>query len=251
MLADLSKERFDVIIQAGQSNAEGCSYGTARSPYEPKDRVWYLNEDMTLSVAREAVCGNEIRTNFSLAFADRYLENGCLEDGCRLLILRAAVGATGFSDHRWRPQDDLFLRMTDMIRTAMELNPENRIRALLWHQGETDAGNHMSKEEYRQNLETLVTLVRKQTGCEDLPFVAGDFVQDWKGENLAVCEPVISAIKELCSDLKAAAFVSSDALPSNRQDHFCGYPGDGIHFCRESSYELGRRYFDAYLSCLA
>ena len=49
-----------------------------------------------------------------------------MEPGRKILILRTAVGGTGFRDHRWGMTDDLYLQMMEMIRTALSLNPKNR-----------------------------------------------------------------------------------------------------------------------------
>ena len=140
MLRDFTEDKFDILIQAGQSNAEGYGFGPVDEPWQPDERVWTLNENFTISLAAEKVTGNQIQSNFSFAFAREYLNSGRLAEGRKLLILRAAVGGTGFLDNHWKPEDDLYLRMLDMIRTASGLNPENTPVALLWHQGETDAG---------------------------------------------------------------------------------------------------------------
>ncbi len=78
MLKDFTKENFDILIQAGQSNSEGHSFGPADAPYEPNDLVWYLNGDFTISMAAEKVNGNEIQGNCGLSFAREYLAAGCL-----------------------------------------------------------------------------------------------------------------------------------------------------------------------------
>ena len=69
MLSELSKGPYDIIIQAGQSNAEGSGFGPAPEPWVPDDRVYYLEPDMTLVPATERVCGNRLQSNFALAFA--------------------------------------------------------------------------------------------------------------------------------------------------------------------------------------
>ena len=51
MLKDFTKERFDIFIQAGQSNSEGYGFGPAEHPYEPSEQVWYMNGDFTLTQA--------------------------------------------------------------------------------------------------------------------------------------------------------------------------------------------------------
>ena len=109
MLKDFTKEKFDIIIQAGQSNSEGYGFGPVDMPYEPNDLVWYLNGDFTISRATEVVTGNEIQSTFALPFAREYLKNGLLQDGRKLMILRCSVGGTGFLDHRWNMTGDLYL----------------------------------------------------------------------------------------------------------------------------------------------
>ena len=252
MLKDFSKERFDVLIQAGQSNAEGYGFGPVDDPWQEDERVWYLNQDFTISRAAERVNGNEIQSNFSLSFAREYLTNGFLEEGRKLLIIRSAVGGTGFLDGNWKPGDPLFLQMMEMTQTAMALNPDNRLVGLLWHQGETDAGLRASYDVHYGHLSTLLRLVREGFDRPGLPFVAGDFVQHWKGDNIEVSTPVVDAMRAVCRDAGHGAFVETDGLLSNLQELRRNPLGweDPIHFSRKAVYELGRRYFQAYRGIL-
>lgn len=248
MLKDFTKDAFDIVIQAGQSNAEGYGFGSADAPWEPDDRVWYLNENDTISLAAESVAVNDARTNFSLSFAREYIKNGRLTEGRKLLIIRAAVGGTGFLDGHWKPADDLYLHMLEMTKTALALNKDNRLVALLWHQGEQDAVQNASYETHYNHLMTLVQGVRDAFGAPELPFAAGDFVQHWKNDNLAICTPVVDAIRAVCRDCGSGAFVETDGLRSNAQytkHHPFGWD-DPIHFCRAALYELGERYYRAY-----
>ena len=244
MLMDFRGEQFDIILQAGQSNNEGGGLGPISRPFEPDDRVWYLNNDFTVTKAAEAVWGNEIVCNLSLPFSACYIQKGLLQPPRKLLIVRAAVGGTGFLDKRWGLKDDLYLRMMKMTETALSLNGANRLVAFLWHQGESDASNNASYETHYKNLITLVKTVKATYNCEHLPFIAGDFVQDWKGDNLSICEPVVAAIRAVCRDVSPAAFVETDGLTSNAQ---AKVNDDTIHFSREATMELGRRYFEAFV----
>lgn len=249
MLRDFSKERFDIIVQAGQSNSDGTGFGPVDAPWEPREDVWYLNGDFTITHALERVCGNEIQSNYSLSFAREYLEKGLLAEGRKLLILRTSVGGTGFLDHRWGMTDDLYLRMMEMIRTALGLNESNRLVAFLWHQGETDALCLADYDTHYNNLMGLLRSVREEFTVPQLPFVAGDFVYDWKNKNQEICEPVVDAIRAVCRDCGNGAFVETGDLPSNSQQPRpipLGWEDD-IHFSRNSLYLLGKRYFDAFM----
>jgi hypothetical protein len=243
MLRDFCKEEFDIIIQAGQSNAQGCGFGIATDPFIISDDIWYLNNDFSISRAGEEVRGNEIAGNFSLSFCSKYIENGRLHSGRKLLVIRAAIGGTGFLDNHWKMNDDLFLRMMEMIKTATELNSKNKLVAFLWHQGETDAFSNASRAGHFNNLLTLVNAVRNTFNCANLPFIAGDFVNQWKTDNIEICQPVISAIKDVCFTIGNALFIETEELQSN--DQKVGN-GDTIHFCREAINQLGIKYFNAF-----
>ena len=91
MLKDFTKEAFDIVIQAGQSNAEGSGFGDAAMPYQPKDNVYMMEPDRTVFKAREIVWDNAIRGNFALSFADAYLNAGLLREGRKLKPDRAAL----------------------------------------------------------------------------------------------------------------------------------------------------------------
>ena len=242
MLKDFSENKFDVIVLAGQSNAEGYGFGPVEEPYQPDGRVWYLNPDMTVVPAAEKVTGNEIQSNFGLSFAREYRNGGCLADDRDLLILRCAVGGTGFSDKRWGLADDLYLRMLEMIRTALELNPENRLMGILWHQGEHEAAFHNDPEVYHEQLKDVVQSVRQHYGKPDLPFICGGFCDEWAQNNQPACDIIMDVIRSVAAECKGQ-YIETGDLRSNNQKFGSG---DEIHFCREDLQELGRRYFSAY-----
>ena len=255
MLLNFSEKAFDIIIQAGQSNAEGYGFGDVENAYQPNPAVWYLNNDFTISRAAELVVNNGVQSNFALSFAQRYIDNNLLSEGRELLILRCAVGGTGFLDNHWKLTDDLYLRMMEMIKTALSLNPSNRLVAFLWHQGENDAIDNADYDTHYNNLSTLLNSVINTFEVPNIPFIAGDFVHDWKDKNLSICEPVIKAIQSVCNNHTNGRFVESEGLKSNAQviptNHPLGWGDtDVIHFSRSSLYELGNRYFDAFLTCL-
>ncbi len=243
MLINFANENFDIIIQAGQSNSSGTGFGDALIPYIPNENVWYLTENFNIENACECVNGNQIQSNYSLSFSNEYIKHGLLKDGRKLLILRTSVGGTGFLDNRWGQNDDLFLRMMEMIKTSLEMNKHNRLVAFLWHQGETDALLGASYQTHFNNLSTLLSAVINTYECGNIPFIAGDFVKQWKDENIKCCEPVVDAIQDAFQSLPHGKFVYTDELISNAQAFDCD---DIIHFSRESLYILGEKYFNAF-----
>ncbi|MBQ8882559.1 MAG: hypothetical protein IJY70_04105 [Clostridia bacterium] len=258
---DLSKVKFDIILQAGQSNAEGCGRGEVECEYAPTDDILYLNNErdvitydggmsicykslpMVVSVADYRSDGEDKIGDFALTFAQNY-KNEYLAPDRKILIIRSAIGGTGFSGGQWKENDTVYRKMREMVELALSLNPENKVVALLWHQGEHDSVWHATSEYYYEKLGFLIDKVRSDYATEDLPFVVADFVNEWKSKNEECCAPVISAMRKLALD-KGGAFVETLDLPSNNQK--VGN-GDDIHFCRNSLAILGGRYFDAYKS---
>ena len=180
--------------------------------------------------------------DFSLAFAKSYIKDGCLEEGRKVLIIRAAVGGTGFQRRPWGLQDDQYLKMLEMTDYALSLNPENRLKGFLWHQGEHDAFEGNTPENYHKQLTALINSVKQRYQCPDLPFICGGFAREWKSENEVICAPIQNVIERVAKE-QNGAFVVTDDLPTNNEKTGSG---DGIHFCRESLHLLGQRYFKAY-----
>jgi len=259
-------ERYDIILQAGQSNADGTGRGPVEQPYVPSADILYMQAVKTVQITAEGIFvtyadqpflievaedterEDGILGDFSLTFARDYIDRGLLENGRKLLIIRAAVGATGFKRKNWGLQDQLYLKMLEMTDYALTMNPENRLVAVLWHQGEHDAVHGTPPDRYKLHMLDLVHSVRARYGDDKLPFLAGDFVQQWKKENAAISVPIANKLREVCKEAGAAAFVETDGLISNAQktnNH------DTIHFCHQALFELGHRYFDAYQSITA
>ena len=251
--------KFDIIIQAGQSNSEGYGLGPVEREYVPTEKVWqldapkrvtslpngmdivYLDEPLVLKVAEECEGENGKIGNFGLTFAEEYIKAGMLQEGRAILIIRAGVGGTGFYRKEWGLGSLLYNKLTELVDYALSLNEENRVVALLWHQGECDSAEKTPPEKFEAELTAQMLDTRARYG--EMPMVAGDFVNEWKSKNLELCEPIVAKIKEVFAKLGRGAFVETADLLSNNQKTG---NGDDIHFCRQSQHILGRRYFDAF-----
>lgn len=261
---DFTKYAYDVIIEAGQSNAQGCGRGPVTEEYVPDEDIIYLYQKfdivdkivdgiwkMTvnildpafyLKVADEGEDKLGKVGDFSLTFATEYKKQGFLEKGRKLLIVRAAVGGTGFMKKQWGTTDELYLRMLEMTDYALSLNPENRIVGMLWHQGEHDAFEGNPPDSFEEQLKEMITDFKNRYGINDLPFVSGDFVNEWKSKNIESCAPIVGKIKKVTASENGAFVETADLLSNNQKIG----NDDDIHFCRESQHILGKRYFEAY-----
>lgn len=269
---DFEKQRFDVVILAGQSNAEGNGVRSKDVPEKRIDGVYelidanvaypYFDEkenatklvvtmptEFVLREARERTDGENFRSDISETFAADYIAAGRLKAGRKILIVKAAVGGTGFALGQWGVGNPLWTRMVGMIDYALGLNPENRVVAFLWHQGEHDAFEQawLSPEEryafYVGKYKQQCLAVRNIYG--DVPVICGGFVDHWaeKPENKSACDAVEKALYDVSVEIGKSAFVGSEGLLSNDQ---LIKNGDDIHFCYKSVYELGHRYFSAF-----
>ncbi len=257
---DFSKVKFDIIIQGGQSNSEGCGLGPVTQELIPSPNAFYLYAERTVTVeednlniqfhdkpfviapAKEADTDNGKRGDFSLSFAEEYEKAGLLAADRKLLIIRGGVGGAGFQKKHWGLQDCLYLKLLELIDYALSLNTENRVVGFLWHQGEHDAFEKNTPDNYKKQLAALVNGVRTRVG-EKIPFIAGEFVNDWKSKNIDICAPILQVIREVTEESGNGGFVETSDLLSNDE---MNKNGDDIHFCRESLHILGRRYFDEY-----
>lgn len=245
----LYKTAYDVIIVAGQSNAVG--YGRGKYNYLPSKQVKevYRKEKYNKKqkpkfplkqyVFKKANLRPKQANGFCLYFADLY-QKEMLQEGRDLLILRTAVGGTGFSDSRWGLDDDLYLNTIDMAKQIIEGNANNKIIAVLWHQGESDVLSSASKSYYKDKLKKLIVGLRKDLNIPNLPFIAGEMVEEWynyQEYGINMYEATI----EVISELNNCAFVSSKGL--------CGNGGnDIIHFSAESNMILGKRYYEQFIN---
>lgn len=251
-------EKYDIFIQAGQSNADGWGQGSVAQEYVPDSRVLYLtgsdpllpeydpNAPYEITVAQERCClingKMEKVGDLALTFAKEYIERDCLEPDRKLLIVRSAVGGTGFLNNHWEMDAPLYKRMLDMTDYVLSLNPENRLMGLLWHQGEHEVVGGNPPQRYHAQLLALLDSVRNRYQCPQLPFICGGFCDEWARKTPVGCEAITRVIRDVAAE-REGIFVETGDLLSNNQKFG---NGDDIHFCRESLQILGHRYFEAY-----
>ncbi len=268
-----TENKYDIIVLAGQSNAEGNGVGKTTEELflddvyevvdenpcyiydEPEKSVWGL---LKISVPTVSKLQNfSIRKNaegidcqsFSTFFANEYIKAGLLEKDRKILIVKTACGGAGFAKKQWGIGNPLHERMISLIDSALSYGKDSRIVAFLWHQGEHDAYENASftdKERYDfyyDNFLSTCKFVRDRYNKFSFPIIAGEFVNDWASKYQRQCDVVENATKDVLKTLGYSDFVSSEGLKSNDQDI---KNGDDIHFSALSCIELGKRYFEKY-----
>ena len=223
--ADAEESPGRLILLIGQSNMAG------RAPLEdgdekPIDGVLLLDgEGKWIPASNPLNRFATDRKNLSMqrigpgfGFAGHLAEQ--LKDERIGLIVNARGGS---SINLWKPGETLY----DHTLARLEAAGINKVDAVIWHQGESDAED----PEYLDKLVALVSNLRRDVGTPGMPFVAGEVFKD---------VPVNERMRGLPARLKNTAVVSARDLKVF----------DGVHFDRESQLILGQRYAEALLKIL-
>jgi Carbohydrate esterase, sialic acid-specific acetylesterase len=236
-----SPSELQIFLLAGQSNMAG------RGVVEAQDRianphVLMLDRPMHWVPAVDPVhydkpiAGVGPGRSFALALVAR-------DPTARIGLVPAAVGGSPISSWepgaldpatKTHPYDDALAR----ARVAMR---DGRLRAILWHQGESDAHPGLS-ERYDEKLRALITRFRTDLNAPDLPFIIGELGQfatkPWSDD----VRRVDSVHRAIAATVPHVAYVSSDGLRDK---------GDTLHFDAASQRVFGERYARAYLALIA
>lgn len=227
-----------VFIMAGQSNMDGRGFVEPLDTI-PDERILTINRSNELVVAKEPIgfytpdykglgCG--------LAFAKELLSN--IPDSITLLLLPTAVG--GSPINKWiedLPHRNIKLYSNFLEKVEMG-KQYGEIKAILWHQGESDANEEGIKNRMK-NLKKLFSSFRKDIGNTKLPIVIGELGTYSKTPELWA---EINKVNHKYSRKdKYSALVETDDLKDK---------GDRVHFDGASQREMGRRFADQYLNLI-
>jgi hypothetical protein len=218
------KAAFHVFVLMGQSNMAGSAMPILPEYKEPAADVLMLGRDMKWSPAKtpagQGMCPGQ-------SFARLY---AALHPGVTVGLIQCARGARGIKElnkgGRDRDGSPNYDNGLARIREAMKVGT---LKGVLWHQGETDAGD----ANYVNKLATLVADLRADTGVADLPFVAGELGRycTWTG-------PFNKRIPAFAQALPHCAVAGSEGLLDL---------GDKVHFSGFSAEVFGGRYLMEYL----
>ncbi|MBT8038392.1 MAG: sialate O-acetylesterase [Verrucomicrobiae bacterium] len=219
-----SKSDLHVYLLIGQSNMAGrAAYDEADAG--PIDRCYLLNGEDTWELSKNPL--NRYSTirkglgmqkmNPGYGFVHTMLKK---QSGVSIGLVVNAKGGTKIE--QWGPGTKFY---KEAIRRAKAAQKSGTLKGVLWHQGES---NHGNADGYLEKLSALVNALRKDLGCPELPFIAGQVIKS----------PTINQqIAQLPEKVDRTAFVSSAGLKGK----------DRWHFDTPSMKELGKRYAEAML----
>ncbi|MEO6528998.1 MAG: sialate O-acetylesterase [Gemmatimonadaceae bacterium] len=232
--------RMQLFLLAGQSNMAGRGVVDPRENV-PHPRVLMLNRALAWVPAVDPVHYDKPTAavgpgrGFALTLVAR-------DSTMRIGLVPAAVGGSPISSWepgaldsatRTHPYDDALVRARAAFR-------DGTLRAILWHQGESDASPTLSVR-YAPRLRALISRFRTDLGVPELPFLIGQLGhfdgRPWT-EGMRRIDSVHRAI---AATTPKVAFVSSEGLRDK---------GDSLHFDAASARVLGERYAAAYLTLI-
>ena len=231
-----AQKSLHIFVLAGQSNMAGRAE-VGEIDRTPHPRVLTLNADDEWVIAIDPLHSDKPKVagvGPGLAFAKEIADRN---PHIRVGLVPTAVGgsaiaswaAGGYHEQTGAyPWDDAVRR----VRVATEAG---EIKAILWHQGESDSRPERAPM-YENKLHDLIRRFRDLANDDRLPFIVGQLAQfrEWsEGRQL-----INAAHKDVPAHFEYTRFVPSDGLVQ--------ISASNTHFNAASARELGRRYAQAY-----
>jgi hypothetical protein len=270
---------WHVVWTGGQSNAIGTNSQTSGYPVWPATPAiqmfcWSASHGCAAgSFAPAAVpLYGESNVGFAHTFANLLLQT--LPPWHGVVLVNTGVGGTGFHDGSWVvPNGRLLVQSVAAVKALLAALPgalggNATLHALLWHQGEEDAGDNRDgfHADYCTYLAgdvgALVDFVRAQFpgATNATPFVNGGLLPYWEDHVVGGTGGVVDAIYALntsrpctgTADSRVFAdFLPDGVTPFGDPDKRSGASGDVIHFTATQAVFLGWSYWSAYLRATA
>jgi hypothetical protein len=229
------KENVWVFILAGQSNMAGRGF------VEPKDtlpikRVLTITDRGQLVYAKEPLHFYEpVLTGLDCGLSfGKYLVKK-IPDSISVLLIPTAVGGSSIS--QWLG-DSLHrnVQLLTNFREKVKIGKQyGQIKAVLWHQGESDA-NVSGISHYNERISALVERFKEITGNESLPILIGQLGSfSQQPENWLFINKAVQNYR--------ATHPNTIIIPAaDLKDK-----GDKIHFNSKGQRILGQRFAKAYI----
>lgn len=234
------KQDLDLYVLAGQSNMAG------RGAVEPQDeselpRLLAFSADRTWGPATDPLHFDKPRVvgvgpgrEFGVVIAQA-------DESRTVGLIPCAVGGSAIAT--WRPgalhASTKTHPLDDAIARIRAASAYGKVKAVLWHQGESDSSPAKSRV-YKEELQRVIETLRSEAGSEPIVLIGqlGQFPEKPWNESRALID---QSHQQLAAELPRAAFVSSDDLTCK---------SDLTHFSAASARELGRRFAAAYLNLI-
>ncbi|TWI81412.1 protein of unknown function (DUF303) [Lacibacter cauensis] len=238
---------YDIFPVIGQSNAYngfGLDYEIDVTDPRIQQLGRFDSNNYKIIAARDPLEHHTLangRNGFAMTFALKYLQY-YWEGNRQVLLIPGAKDGSSFRNREWNKGDTLYNDIVRRIKYVLEKYPGSKVRAFLWHQGESDV---YWGRDYAGMLDRMIVNMRRDvagsTG-DSIPFILGGLVSYWVSQrnDRKITDSVISETPER---------VSRTGYASAREPFIITKPDntvDDIHFNAAGQRELGRRYFNVY-----
>lgn len=238
----------------GQSNMSGRGEGYDKEldgPNNPRIQQWSRDNQIILASEHlehsDFSIVNGKNVGMGTAFGRAYVDT--LPEQRDVLLVPTAYGGTGLVDGLWFPGGHLFedavTRLKDALAGAEDEG--NCVAGVLWHQGENDAGRHVSKEAYVSAWTEMIGALRMRVpAAAEAPVILGEFSRAWIEKHEDLAAPILAAIRAIPASVPFTAVATSEGLSSNTG----GEPDTIVHFDAVAQREYGLRYFDKLVDAI-
>ena len=215
-----------VYLMAGQSNMSGTA-STRQLPagyrYTPSNVTFYHK-------GQRRPLGQYGRFGPEVSFA-HYLSRTFPND--EHIIIKYAAG--GSDIQQWMPGNRYYRNMLKEVRNSLK-QPNPKVDAIFWMQGESDAMNKFRARHYGNRLSHFIRSLRRDLRSPSSLFVIGQINPEGNGY------PMVSEIQRTQQQINAQVW--NTRLVSS---HGLGKSYDKVHYSAKGQMELGRRFANAYL----
>ncbi|WP_445445061.1 sialate O-acetylesterase [Clavibacter sp. km3a] len=243
---------YDVVVVLGQSNAQGVGTG-----WDPAIDVSVPGLDQLAGSGAKA--GQIVPAKDSLSHVTTWTTSGGVQSvgpgmelgrrllaearpGRKVLLVPAAMASTsmtGDGAYSWNPSDtrsrvNLFTRALGQVDAALAQDPDNRLVAVVWAQGESDA-TRTDEQGYRTMLLDVVDRLDARYGA--VPFLIGGMVPEWMTQS--PLRQAIDAAQQGVPALRSNVSYIPGAAGYSRSE-------DSIHYTAAGARAMGDKYFAAY-----
>ena len=239
--------RYHIFVGAGQSN--GYLGDTINPAVDVSGGRTFMikNNQTSAATLGDIAAANEPLANPNpyvtgighiLPFARDFYIPGQLAPRPDVMLLPDYTADTGFSDNRWNPGDDLFLRLMAYIGLAIDMLPNSEFKALMWMQGEKEAVLGWTQAQYRTAFLAFAAAFRAEFG--EIPIIVGGMRPGWVAVDPGTRSGVQAALADMPNQLYLCGYADPSASPA------IGAVGTGIHYSAAEQRLFGGRFWDAW-----
>lgn len=238
----IQPDRYDLYLLIGQSNMAGRG-DLEEIDKTPHERVWTMDQDGNwvravdpIHFDKPARVGVGPGLSFGKAMADHDTDSviGLIPSAAGGSPIAAWQSGGYHNQTASYPYDDAIAR----ARTAMR---NGTLKAILWHQGESDSRSPEKVLRYRGALTDLAARLREDLDAPEVPFIVGElggFLENQRPGSVGINQ----ILQDVPNFIPNSGFVSVDGLTDK---------GDQVHFSSESARMLGRRYAEKVIELRA